>query len=235
MNTFDILVFICVIAAVSGVSPTLISIFTSLLGGTLGKGHGNAKIWYNSLSFFIGFVATIMVIGSSFWLLLDALNGHLALYVCVVVAAIAIGAAIIEIKDYFWYGRGISHKPYKRLSSALHTRTSTKFGFFSSFTLGVIAVAATASNIGLVTITAASLLYVSNAAPSVAWFVLFGIFLLAGAFFSLLALIIGTKISAIVRWKEESKAVMRLGSGLGLVAVAWLILLFISHVITVVQ
>jgi hypothetical protein len=146
---------------------------------------------------------------------------------------VAIGAAIIEIKDYFWYGRGISLKPNKRLSSAIHVRTSKRFGLFSSFSLGIIAVAATASNIGLVTLTVAGLLFMSNVGSNPGWFVLFGLLLLTGCFATLLAVLGGTKISAIIQWKEDSKSVMRLGSGFALIATAWLILLLVSHSLTV--
>jgi hypothetical protein len=233
VSNFDILVFICTVAAVSGVTPTLISIFTSLLASTLGRGHNNTKLWTNSLPFFTGFIGTITVIGTSFWVLLTRIDATAALYLCLGVAALAVAAAIIEIKDYFWYGRGISHKPHKRLHSALHKHTSKKFGVVSAFSLGVIAVAATASNIGLVAITTASLLYVTNLAPNVGWFVLFSMCLLVGTFATLITVVGGTKISAVLQWKEEGKAVMRLGSGLALAASAWLILLIISHTLTV--
>lgn len=233
MSSFDILIFIGVIAAVSGISPTLISIFTSLIGGSLGKGHTKTKVWRNSLLFFVGFVGTIVVIGLSFWSLLNALIGPTAEYICLGLAAVAIGAAIIEIKDYFWYGRGVSHKPHKKLASALHARASKKVGVLSSFSLGIIAVAATASNIGLLTLSATGLLFMSNIPRSPEWLVFFGLLLLTGAFFTIVTVMSGTKISAVMQWKEESKGVMRLGSGLALIATAWLTLLIISHTIVV--
>jgi hypothetical protein len=157
----------------------------------------------------------------------------MALYVCLGVATLAVMAAVVEIKDYFWYGRGISHKPHKKLHTILHKHTSKKFGVLSAFSLGVIAVAATASNIGLVTITVASLLYSTGLSLNSGWFILFAMFLLIGAFSTLISVASGTKISAILQWKDESKAAMRLGSGLALVATSWLILLIISHSLTV--
>lgn len=229
MSTFDMLVFIGVVGLVSGVAPTLLSIFAALLGGSAGKGSSYGKIWGNSISFFAGFIATVTVIGTAFWVMLSRLTDQQAQFIAVVVAAIAIIAAVIEIKDYFWYGRGISHKPHKRLHTAIHTRTAKKITLFSSFALGIIAVGATASNIGLVTITIASLLAVSGIAPSPDWFIMFSACLLIGLLFVATAFTSGTKISAILNWKEESKAVMRLGSGLALLATAWLILLIISH------
>ena len=235
MSNLDILIFICTVAAVSGITPTLLGIFSSLVASTLGKGHGNARVWYTSMAFFAGFIGTITIIGTAFWVLLDSLNGNIPLYVCLGVASLAIVAAIIEIKDYFWYGRGISHKPHKRLHAVLHARTSKKYSILSAFTLGVVAVAATASNVGLVTITIASLLYVTSIEPNAAWFLLVGMCLLAGSFFTLITVVAGTKISAVLQWKEDSKAVMRLGSGLTLIATAWLILLVLSHTLTVVQ
>lgn len=229
MSTFDILLFVGVVAAVSGVSPTLLSIFTSLLAGTRGKGHDNKKVWINGLSFFAGFIATVTVIGFVFWVLLSKLDSEIAKYVSIGVVVLAIVAAIIEIKDYFWYGRGISHKPHKQLATSIHTRTTKKFGALNSFMLGIVSIAATASNIGLVTVAVACLLNVTGLTPSVEWFVFLGICLVFGSFFTLFAVAGGTKIGAILQWKEESKAVMRLGSGLALLALAWLILLLISH------
>lgn len=233
MNTLDILLFIGVVAAISGVSPTLISIFTSLMAGTLGKGRTNTRLWLNGIAFFAGFISIVIIIGVSFWLLLDSVSNQTAQYIAVAVSAVAIGAAIIEIKDYFWYGRGVSHKPHKRLHSLIHTRTSKRFGISSSFLLGSIAVAATASNIGLVTITVTSLLFVCGATVGISWFLLFGMCLLVGAFATLIAVTNNIKVSAVIVWKEESKAVMRLGSGLALIATAWLILLVLSHTLAV--
>jgi hypothetical protein len=233
VNNLDILIFVCTVAAVSGVTPTLLSVFTSLSASTLGKGHNNTKIWYNSLAFFSGFIGTITIIGTAFWILLDSLEYRTALYVCLGFATIAIVAAVVEIKDYFWYGRGISHKPHKKLHATLHARTSKKYGVVSSFLLGIVAVAATASNIGIVTITLACLLFTANRQPNGAWFLLIGIGLVAGSFFTLISIISKTKISAILKWKEDSKATMRLGSGLALIAASWLILLLLNHTLTV--
>ena len=233
MNTIEILLFICVVAAVCGLSPTIFSIFTSLLAGTLGKGHSNARIWYNSLSFFVGFISTIVILGTASWYLLSSLNIQIAQYLCLLVAVLAVIAAIIDIKDFFWYGRGISHRPHKKLSQALHTRTTQKFGFFSSFCLGVITLAATSSNIGLLTISAASLFYIGNFAPNIQWLLFYGTCLIIGLFVCLLAATNGLKISILVKWQQEHKSIMRLGNGLGLMAIAWLILLLLSRTIMV--
>lgn len=234
MSVFDLVIFVAVVAAVSGLTPTLLGIFTSLVGGSLGKGHGAARIWYNATAFFVGFTLTIATIGYSFSQLLINVSESASLYICVVVAVLAILAALIELKDYFWYGKGLSHVPHKRLHSAVHKRTTKQVTIFGSFTLGIVSVAATASNIGLVVVALASLLVAAQVSAGADWFVLAGFCLLIGPFVTLLAVVSGTKISAIIQWKEESKAAMRLGSGLALLATAWLILLVISHTIRVV-
>lgn len=234
MSIFDLVIFVAVVAAVSGLTPTLLGIFTSLVGGSLGKGHTASKIWYNATAFFAGFTLTITTIGYAFSQLLVNISESAKLYICVFVAVLAIVAALVELKDYFWYGRGLSHVPHKRLHGILHKRTTKQVTVLGSFMLGIVSVAATASNIGLVVIALASLLAVTQVAAGADWFVLAGLCLLIGPFVTLLAVVSGAKISAIVQWKEESKAAMRLGSGLALLATAWLILLVISHTIRVV-
>jgi hypothetical protein len=233
MSSFDILIYIGVIAAISGLSPTLISLFSSLLGSSLGTGHSKTRTWFAIKFFYLGFVSTVSIIGYAFWGLLAACSGKTAEYICLALATLAIAAATIEIKDYFWYGRGVSHKPHKRLKAALHSRTSKKLGLLSSFALGAIAVAATASNIGLLTLNIAGLLFLSTLDKNPFWLVFFGALLLTGVLLTALTVMSGTKISAVMQWKEESKHIMRLGSGLALIATAWLILLITSHSIVV--
>lgn len=234
MSIFDLVIFVGVVAAVSGLTPTLLGIFTSLVGGSLGKGHSTSKIWFNATAFFAGFTVAVTAIGYAFSQLLTNISNSASLYICVLVAVIAVLAALLEIKDYFWYGRGLSHVPHRRLHGAMHKRTTQQISLASSFTLGVIAVAATASNIGLVVVALSSLLACAQVAAGADWFVLVGLCLLIGPFITLLAVVSGVKISAIIEWKEESKAAMRLGSGLALLATAWLILLIISHTIRVI-
>ena len=233
MSYIDLLFFIVVLGAICGLTPSLISIFCALISSQLGRGRNNRLLGAAAVSFFLGFIATMCVIGTSFWFLLTSLSQNTANYLIIGLATTGIVAGIIEIKDYFWYGQGISHKIHRKLEAAVHKRTTKRYGLLSSFELGIVAVAASATSLGISLLLVVALLYSASTLVEFGWIFIYAVSLLLGLIGIVLTVISGVKLSAILKWKEDSKGVMRLSTGLAGIVLAWAVLLAVNHSIIV--
>lgn len=227
--------FLCivVIGILCGLTPSLVSIFTALISGSLGQGHGRNRILGNSTSFFIGFIIATVIFGTAFWLFLGVLTPLLATYIVIFVAFVTASAGLVEIKDYFWYGQGLSHRPHKHIANRIHRRTTKKYGATNSVLLGMVALGASVTNIGLGILAITSLLFVSGIAEPVSWLVGFSLALIVPLVIILLAVGEKTRVSSIIKWKEDTKGIMRLGAGITLILLAWLVLLVVNSSVAI--
>lgn len=151
-------------------------------------------------------------------------------YLSIAIGVLIIAAGIIEIKDYFWYGRGFSLTIPGRFTKSIHNMTAnvTIPGviLLGAFVAAVELPCTGAPYLAIITLlsqyfdfTAALLLVLYN--------VIFVSPLLA-----ILALVAaGTKLHVIKRWKQENKPYMRLLIGLLLVAMGWLLMLIANGTI----
>jgi hypothetical protein len=233
MSELGLLYFIITIGLLCGLTPTLIGMYCTLLASTYGRGHSTKQIVGNSVLFFIGFVGTLTIFASGFWASLSGLSGVTVNYIAISVALLLAIAGAIEIKDYFWYGTSVSHKPHKKIAASIHKKLSSRASYGDALYTGIVAVAASVTNIGLSAIAVACLLTVGAVSYNPGWLAMYALSIIFCLVIILCAVLGHTKISAIVQWNEQSKAVMRLSAGLALVVLSWVLLITINGSISI--
>jgi uncharacterized membrane protein YqaE (UPF0057 family) len=221
------------IGVISGLTPNLLSVFLSLIAGSLGRGSSTKRIVVNGTLFALGFIITATVAGYAWLQVLENLSFKNTQLVTIVLALCVTGAGLLEIKDYFWYGRGISHKPHKKLSRLAHTHSIKKYGALNAIFLGIIALASSVTTVGLLLLASSSVIFLSKPENPVWWIGFYALSVLCSVLCILFLVSRGTRVSAVLKWKEDSKPLMRLSSGLAAIALAWLLLLMINTTLVV--
>jgi cytochrome c biogenesis protein CcdA len=142
-----------------------------------------------------------------------------------------VGTGLLEVKDYFWYGQGLSLNAPVLAVRQVKALTKSKPGWMAAVALGLFVAVVSTPAIGACYIALMTLLRNH--------FDTWGVELLAlySSVFILPMLVMvsmaagSVRLSSLLRWREEHKAGMRLLSGLLLIALGWLLLLVTNGVI----
>ena len=147
-----------------------------------------------------------------------------AQFIAIIVGGVVVLAGIVEIKDFFWYGQGMTlaispkhAKKIKDMAQNMSVGTVISLGVF------VAAVELPCTGGPYLAITLSSL-RTSTLPHSCYWFstTLFSVMPLVVI---LLLVVSGKKIHDIKQWKGKWKSFMRLGTGIILIWLGWLLIM----------
>ena len=139
-------------------------------------------------------------------------------------------AGIIEIKDYFWYGRGFSLAIPASMAKRLH-------GYASHTTVvGIAALGAFVSAVELPCTGAPYLAIITILSQyfdfTAFWLLVFyNIIFISPLIIILILVASGKKIQEIKGWKQDNRGFMRLAIGVLLIGLAWLLILIANGTI----
>ena len=151
-------------------------------------------------------------------------------YISITVGVLIIIAGLIEIKDYFWYGQGITLAISPNRAKKIHemTRNVTLPGVIL---LGVFVAAVELPCTGAPYM--AILLFLSQNFDTVAAMMLvwYNIIYVAPLIVILLLIYGGVKIQEVKRWKMKNRTLMRLSIGITLILLGWVLILIANGTI----
>ncbi len=151
-------------------------------------------------------------------------------YISITVGTIIVLLGLVEIKDYFWYGRGFSLGIPVYFAKKIHNlaKNVTVPGVIltGTFVAGVELPCTGAPYLAIITI-----LSTNFNLTAFLLLVLYNIVFVLPLVVILLMVAGGTKLPAIKMWKQESRGVMRLAIGLLLVGLGWLLILIANGTI----
>lgn len=223
-NIYFIWIFIVAGLLVS-LNPSVIAIFTSLLAGSLGKGHGRGKFYSVAFNFLLAFWTFTALFGVLFVVDFNQLPVKTLGIVAIITSVALIIWGLWAIKDFFWY----KHKGGmpKKFHAVIHQHTTKKTEPHNAVVLGAITASAALINTGLAMVGFAmvSALFF----PGVNyWMMLLSLVFTIPLILVFLLTTNGTKLSAIIKWKEDTKQLMRLTVGMTSIVLGWFILLVIN-------
>ncbi|MEI6237322.1 MAG: hypothetical protein WCP03_01840 [Candidatus Saccharibacteria bacterium] len=225
MSLVNIVLLIIVSGIVISLNPLSISVFLSLMAGALGKGHSHKRFLLVTFLFLSTFAAILAILGFTIIRVFNLMSTDLLASVSIAIAVATILFGLISIKDYFWYDRRI--KIPAEIQDLLHSKTMKQNNPYSSINLGAVTAFASLANTGILLLTLSTILALSGQGGD------FLMILPALCFVVPLVVILtlvsnGTKISALIKWKEDSKPTMRLETGLMHIILAWILLLMLN-------
>ena len=217
-------------AAIDSINPCAIGVLILMVSVVMGgKGSTKRLLTLGGLYIFSIFL-TYLLAGLGLIYFLASVPLFVAEYLALFVGALVIFAGILEIKDFFWYGKGFSLQIPPYFANKIHnySKNITIPGviFLGAFIAGVELPCTGAPYLAIITV-----LSLNFNMSAFFLLVLYNIIFVLPLVIILLLVAGGTKISAIQNWKQANKGYMRLGIGLMLIGLGWLLILIANGTI----
>ncbi len=151
-------------------------------------------------------------------------------YLSIAVGIFVIGAGILEIKDYFWYGQGPSLRIPSYFAQKI-TRMSSRITLPSVILLGAFVAGVELPCTGAPYLAIISILSLNFNLWAMILLVIYNLVFVVPLVIILLMVVGGHQLNSIKQWKEDSRGVMRLAIGLLLVGLGWLLILIANGTI----
>ena len=211
-------------AAIDSINPCAIGVLILMISVVLsGKGTVGRMLLLGGLYIFAVFL-TYLIAGLGLIYFLASIPLFVTEYLSIIIGSFIILAGLVEIKDFFWYGRGFSLSiPVvftKKIHQLSQNLTIPGVILLGSFVAGVELPCTGAPYLAIITI-----LSLNFNATAFLLLVLYNIIFVAPLLIILILVALGVKIQHVKRWKQDSRGYMRLFIGLLLIGLGWLLIL----------
>ena len=214
---------------IDSINPCAIGVLILLASILIALKSKKELLIYGSIYIFSVFVTYILA-GLGILYFFNVIPIAISEYISMVVGVIIIGAGLLEIKDYFWYGQGISLAISPKRAKQIHDLTR-KVSLPGVIFLGIFVAAVELPCTGA-PYMAILLLLSQNFDMTAAIMLLWYNILFVSPLIVILVLIYGgTKIQEVKKWKMQNRATMRLAVGVTLVILGWMLILIANGTI----
>lgn len=217
-------------AAVDSINPCAIGVLILMMSVVLAGGGTIRRMLFLGVVYTSSVFAVYLGAGLGLVYFLGRIPLVVTEYLSVGVGIIVVFAGIIEIKDYFWYGRGFSLAIPVSMAKKLHMFASrtTVWGiaFLGAFVSAVELPCTGAPYLAIITLLSQYFDF-----TAFLLLVLYNIIFVAPLLVILILVASGKKIQAIKQWKQDNRGFMRLAIGILLVGLAWILILIANGTI----
>jgi len=217
-------------AAIDSINPCAIGVLILMISVMLaGKQSTKRMLFLGSL--YIGSVLVVYLLaGLGLTYFFSTLPLAIAEYISIAVGILIILAGIIEVKDYYWYGRWFSLTIPAVFAKKIHNYTSktTAFGvvLLGGFVSAVELPCTGAPYLAIITLLSQNFNF-----NAFLLLVLYNIVFVLPLIIILVLVASGVKLYDIKKWKQSNRPVMRLLIGLMLIALGWMLMLIANGTI----
>ena len=224
MDSFSMLALMLVVGLLLAINPFNLSVFSVFLAGLIGKGHVKPKIYKTVFTYLITYWLVIASLSMLLVFALKQLPNETMQLLALVASGIIILGGMISLRKYFWH-----HKQQvpKLWHSALHRLTVKNHTMLSSIKLGLLASFVSLGSIGL-QLLALVIIVVLLTPDTPQWMLLPSFCLILPLLLIYWQTLKGFRVSALLRWKNDSYAMLYLNLSLEQVALGWLILAILN-------
>lgn len=217
-------------AAIDSVNPCAIGVLILMVSVVLGgKGSVGRLLYLGGL--YIGAIfLTYLLAGLGLIYFLQSVPLFVAEYLALIVGFFVILAGLLEIKDYFWYGKGFSLQipPYfaQKIHDFSKNVTTTGVILLGAFIAAVELPCTGAPYLAIIT-----LLSLNFNAQAFFMLILYNVVFVLPLIVILLLVAGGMKVNTIKEWKQNNKGYMRFAIGYMLIALGWILILIANGTI----
>ncbi|MBP7018368.1 GAP family protein [Candidatus Saccharibacteria bacterium] len=220
-------------AAIDSINPCAIGVLILMVSVIMGTGKNSTKrLLTLGGAYIFSIFATYLIAGLGLVYFFSAIPIVIAEYLSLAVGVLVILAGVLEIKDYFWYGKGFSlqipPKAAAKIKEMSNSNTTTVSGIMA---LGAFVAAVELPCTGAPYLAIITILRVDWGLVPFLLMVLYNFIFVLPLIIILIMVAGGAKLSSVKKWKEESKGAMRLLIGLLLVALGWMLILIANGTI----
>jgi cytochrome c biogenesis protein CcdA len=221
---------VTVSALVGSINPSSLGVLILLISVVLGS-NGSAKRLLSLGSLYIAALCvTSLLAGLGLMFFFSRVPLVFAEYLTIFVAILVIVAGLLEIKDYFWYGEGLSLQIPERSTKKIHeyVKDMTVPGVIF---LGVFVAAVGLPGTGAPYVAILTLLSQHFDVQAFVLLVYYNVLFVLPLIVILLLVAGGTTVGSIKKWKQANKNYMRFAVGFLLIGLGWLLLLIANGTI----
>lgn len=227
---------VLVTAAVDSINPCAIGVIL-LLVATLIKQDRKRDILKVGSIYIAAVYVTYFAAGLGILYALTEIPTQVANYITTFVALVVISGGLIEVKDFFWYGKGsslmIPEQYAEKIANGMENLTVPAAVLLGVFVAAVELPCTGGPYLAILTVIHQSL-GTGSGLPAVA----FGLMAIYNLIFvmpliaiMLLAYLGSYKVSEMKKWKHMNRAKMRMAAGILMVFLGWLLLLLATGII----
>ncbi len=218
-------------AAIDSINPCAIGVLILMVSVVLGQGQSTRRLLAVGAAYIFAIFATYLVAGLGLVYFFAAIPIVIAEYLSMAVASLVIIAGLLEIKDYFWYGKGPSLQIPTKYANKIHEWSTSNKSIIGVMLLGAFVAGVELPCTGAPYLAIITILRIDFNLVAFLLMVLYNLVFVAPLIVILIMVAGGTKISSVSQWKEESKGNMRLFMGLLLAALGWILILIANGTI----
>lgn len=217
-------------AAIDSINPCAIGVLILMISIILGGHKSVGKMLYLGGLYIFSIFITYLLAGLGLLYFLGSIPLFVTEYISIFVGTIIVLLGLVEIKDYFWYGRwfslGIPTVFAKKIHHVAKNLTIPGVILTGAFVAGVELPCTGAPYLAIITLLSTNF----NLAAFL-MLTLYNVVFVAPLIVILLMVAGGTKLPAVKAWKQESRGLMRLAIGMLLVGLGWLLILIANGTI----
>lgn len=215
--------------AIDSINPCAIGVLILLVSVMIAFKTKREMIFYGFIYILAVFV-TYVLAGFGILFFLTSVPLYISEYISIVVGSLIVAAGLIEIKDFFWYGQGITLAIPPERAKQIHemTKKITLPGviFLGAFVAGVELPCTGAPYLAILLVLSQNFNF-----AAFLMLILYNIIFVTPLIVILLMVHFGFKIQNIKRWKQANRSYMRLATGIILIFLGWLLILIANGTI----
>lgn len=217
-------------AAIDSINPCAIGVLILMISIILTRKLSVGKMLALGGLYIFAVFLTYLVAGLGLIYFLGSIPLFVTEYLSIGVGTLVVLFGLVEIKDYFWYGRGFSLGIPPAMAKKIHhlAKNVTVPGVIltGSFVAGVELPCTGAPYLAIITI-----LSLNFNLLAFLLLILYNIIFVLPLLVILLLVAGGVKLHVVKAWKQEARGLMRLAVGLLLVGLGWLLILIANGTI----
>ena len=210
---------------IDGINPCAFGVLIFLLAYLAKTTKKKSKMLVNGFVYIFAVFLTYLFAGLLLLPIIQSL-GSFSVYSYVILAVIVVIAGLLEIKDYFWYGKGFSLSIFPSEAERIKKYVSSVSGNpLTAFALGVFVALVELPCTGAVYLAVLALMSFTGVTVSnILFLVIYNVIFVIPLVVILLLVYRQSSTVKFERWRQKHKALMRLATGLVLLALGlWMI------------
>ncbi|MCH8003168.1 MAG: GAP family protein [Nanoarchaeota archaeon] len=217
-------------AAIDSINPCAIGVLILMISVMLAGKQSTKRMLLLGGIYVSAVLVVYLLAGLGLMYYFSTLPLVLAEYISIAVGVLIIIAGLLEIKDYFWYGRWFSLSIPPVFAKMIHNYTS-KTTIFGVIFLGAFVSAVELPCTGAPYLAIITLLSQNFDFTAFLLLVLYNIIFVLPLIIILILVASGMKLHEIKKWKQANRSYMRLLIGLLLIALGWMLMLIANGTI----
>src|SRR3990167_7889199 len=215
---------VIVTAIIDSINPCAIGVMILLVSLMIANARLRPKmLMYGGLYIFSIFL-TYLLAGLGLIAFFQVIPLWVSEYIAIVVGSIIVIAGLIEVKDFFWYGQGISlsipSERVKQIKKMLENVSAWGVIVLGAFVAGVELPCTGGPYLAIILVLSQNFDF-----TAFLLLVFYNIIFVAPLIVILVLAMVGVKVQHMKMWKHGARPYMRLAIGILLVALGWLLML----------